>query len=304
MAGKKKKPAARPKRRRWGLWVVLAVALLIAGFAGWMHINARTVRVRYAEVRLSDLPASFDGTKILFASDIDLCGLNTPRVSADLFRRLQALEPDLLLLGGDYASVTLLQALNGQTADGQTGARMAFFQGIANFEAPLGKLAISGDHDGDIDALRLAAAACGVKLIDGSAELISNGTDVIAVAGIGADTADVSALAARFLKDQCVVALTHSPARAVDVRITEASDGGAWADLVLSGHTHAGQLRIGDRTALELSEAEKRYLYGWYVDGPGPLLVTSGVGCEGANFRLGTQPEVLLITLHTRPDVE
>ena len=302
MAGKKKAPAPKPKRKRWGRRIALAVLAALVVFAGWMHVSARVVHVRYAEVRLRDLPASFDGTKILFVSDLDLCGVNTARTSESLFRRLQALEPDLLLLGGDYAAPTLLQALNGRTGDELTDARMAFFQSIAGFQAPLGKYAVSGDHDGDASALQLAAMSCGVTLIDGEAAIVSNGSDAIAVAG--AVSGDVSSLARRFLKDQFVIALTHSPTQAVDVRISEASDGGAWADLVLSGHTHAGQLQVAGHSALELTEADRRYLYGWFVDGPAPLLVTSGVGCEGANFRLGTQAEVWLITLHRWPEME
>ena len=302
MAGKRKGPAPKPKRRHWGRRIALAVLAAALGFAGWMHLNARIVHVRYAEVRLGDLPASFDGTTVLFVSDVDLCGSNTAGTSASLFRRLQALQPDLLLLGGDYASPSLLQLLNGRSGDELSDERMAFFQSIAGFQAPLGKYAVSGDHDGDTNALKLAALSCGVTLIDGDAAVISNGTDAIAVAG--AVSGDVSSLAQRFLKDQFVIALTHSPSQAVDVRICEASDGGAWADLVLSGHTHAGQVQVGGHSVLELDEADRRYLSGWFVDGPAPLLVTSGAGCEGANFRLGTQSEVWLITLHTRPEME
>ena len=299
MAGKKKAAPPKPRRRRWGRRIALALLAAVIGFAGWMHLNARIVHVRYAEVRLGDLPASFDGTRVLLISDVDLCGVNTANTSASLFRRLQSLQPDLLLLGGDYAAPTVLQMLNGRTGDDLTDARMAFFQSIAGFQAPLGKLAVSGDHDGDRESLRLAALSCGVTLIDGDAAIISHGSDAIAVAG--AVSGDVSALARRFQRDQCVIALTHSPAQAVEVRICEASDGGAWADLTLSGHTHGGQLQVAGHSVLELTEADRRYLSGWFADGPAPLLVTSGAGCEGANFRLGTQAEVWLITLRARP---
>lgn len=300
MPAKKKVTAPPPKpRRRIGLWIALILTACLALFIGWMHLNARILHVRYAEVHIGDLPPSFDGTTILFASDIDLCGVNTVAQADRLFDRLQSLQPDLLLLGGDYACPNWIEMLNGETGAEKQSVRAEWFQRLSDFEAPLGKLAVSGDNDGDPDALREAMAAGGVQLIDGGAQIISNATDAIAIAGIGTGTANVSEMASHFSAGQCVIALMHTPERIVDVRVGEAADGGAWADLALAGHTHGGQLQITGRTALSLSETEKRYLSGWYTDGTAPLLVTEGVGCEGANFRLGTKAEVWLITLRT-----
>lgn len=301
MAGRqktKKKPTP-PKRPRWGWRLgVAAVGLLALGVSA-LHVNARIVHVRYAVVSLEDLPDSFNDTTILFASDIDLCGLNTVRDADRLFARLQALHPDLLLLGGDYASPTLLERLNGRTGADETPTRKAFFAALSDFHAPLGKLAISGDNDGGRDALSLSMVGSGVQLIDGGVMTISNGTDEIAVVGVGANTNDVGELAQSLHSDQFAIALMHSPAQVVDVRIAEAKNGGQWADLSLAGHTHGGQLQIAGRALLSLDETEKRCLSGWHSEG-GPLLVTQGVGCESVNLRFGSQAEVWLITLKTK----
>lgn len=298
MAGRKKKEPQR-KRKRIG-WKIGAAALaLLALGAGAMHVNARIVHVRYAEVWLDDLPGGFDGTKVLFASDFDLCGLNTAENTKHLFDSLQSLQPDLLLLGGDYASPSLIDRLNGRTGAEEMEARKKFFDSLAGFHAPLGKLAVSGDNDGGIDALKLVMINSGVQLIDGGAQILQRNGDAIAVVGIGEGTADVNSIAGKIPSDQFAIALTHSPRQLVNVRISEAADGGAWADLALSGHTHGGQVQIAGRSALNLTETDQRYLSGWLTDG-GPLLVTSGVGCEGANFRLGSQAEVWLITLRAK----
>ena len=94
----------------------------------------------------------------------------------------------------------------------------------------------------------------------------------------------------------------HSPAQAVDVRISEASDGGAWADLMLSGHTLGGQIRLFGRTLTQLTDAEKKAVSGWRADGGAPLLTSQGLGCEGLNLRLGTQAEAWLITLRVKAE--
>ncbi len=298
MAPKKKTtPKKPPRRQRWKL--ALSVVGVLALGVGALHVNASVVHVRYANVNLEDLPTEFDGTRILFASDIDLCGLNTAQDAGRLFQKLQALHPDLLLLGGDYASPSLIERLNGRTGQDEAATRQAFFDSIANFHAPLGKFAVSGDNDGPGDALKIAMMASGASLIDGGLQIIEKDGARIGIAGIGEDTQNVSALAGHVGTKQCVIALMHRPSKIVDVRIAESKDGGPWVDLALAGHTHGGQIRIGDRSLLTLDETEKRSISGWSTDG-GPMLVTSGVGCESVNLRLGSQAEVWLITLHSK----
>ena len=70
--------------------------------------------------------------------------------------------------------------------------------------------------------------------------------------------------------------------------------------MILSGGTHGGQIRLGKRTLLSLNGIEHNYLYGWRVENGMPMLTTSGIGCEGLNVRLGTSPEVWLITLQKK----
>ena len=293
---RRKKADSAPRKRRFrpGLAFGMTVVLALGGLTGWMSLNASTVHVRYADVTLPDLPDAFDGTTVLFASDLDLCGLRTAEDVGRLFDRLQALQPDLLLLGGDYAGTSLFMRLNSGETEVGSEIRRAVFAELAGFTAPLGKFAVSGDMDGSPEALALAMTAGNISLIDGKMEILTVDGQQIGLAGISGNP---SALAAQISSDACVIALMHSPERVVDVRITEAGDGGPWADLLLAGHTHGGQVNLFGRSALSLSEVEKRYLAGWYTDSAAPLLVTTGVGCEALNLRLGTQAEVWLITL-------
>lgn len=288
--------AARPKKRRFGWKIGLLIVILLVGMVGWMFFTARLVHVKYAEVYVKDLPASFDGTRALFVSDLDMCGVNTAESSIRLMERLQALNPDLLLLGGDYTSPGIVERLNGSTAPDAV-AQTLFFKSLTDFRAPMGKFAISGDNDGNTDALRLALKDTGVALIDGTVQALVNGDDRVALVGAGAKTGDLSGLSGQIRADQCAIALLHSPEQVVNVRVAEAKGGGIWADLVLCGHTQGGQLNIAGRSALKLTDVEKKYLSGWYTDASAPLLVSQGVGCEAMNLRFGSQAEVWLITL-------
>ena len=68
-------------------------------------------------------------------------------------------------------------------------------------------------------------------------------------------------------------------------------------DVLLCGHTHGGQIRLFGKSILDLSRQEQRYLSGWNTETGQPILTTTGVGCETVNIRLGSTPEVWLITL-------
>ena len=290
---KKQKNVRKPRRT-----TVLLIALIAVTLAfGWMNLTALTVHVRRAEVALVDLPERFDGTTVLFVSDPDLLGPFAEARTRRLFSRLQSLQPDLLLLGGDYASVSLLERLNGADLERAQAARAAFFRSVAGFQAPLGKFAVSARDDGDAKALEAAMAGSGVELIDGQARRLLRGGDVLTVVGLGAQSSDIGAVAGSLGQNACVVALCHAPEAVLTARVNEASGGGAWCDLILTGHTHGGQARLFGRSALSATDADRRFPTGWSTEGASPVLVSQGLGCEGVELRLGTSSEVWLITL-------
>lgn len=308
MAGRKKKVVRKRGRGGKIALAILGALVLCLGFIlAYAAFNANTLHVRHAEVYLPDLPQSFDGKTILFASDIDLCGLNTPEKSATLFSRLQALQPDILLLGGDYTSSSLMDILNRASvseldATQQLRDRTAFFQQIADFEAPLGKFAIAGDNDVNVESLSQIMQASGVVPLFNNRVEIQCDNASIWIVGFCADTSgvDFTAVGNAFQQQDCVIAFAHSPGVFPQLLTAEASDSGRWLDLALAGHTHGGQIRLFDRNVIRLSDQEQHYLAGWTMEGGLPMLTTTGIGCEGANLRLGSEAEVWMITLRKK----
>lgn len=307
MAGKRKKNGKLSRGGRIALRAFAALLLALACALGAAALNAGVVRVRRAEVELRDLPAAFDGATILYASDIDLCGLNTAAKAGQLFGQLQALKPDVLLLGGDYTSPSILELLSSpdgkaQNAAGRLAARADFFLYISAFDAPLGKFAVAAPEDADQDALRRQMTEAGVQPLFNDRAAVRRGGDALWLVGVSAEAASLNAAGSAFARDDCVLVAAYSPTVLPVLLTSEARDGGAWADLALTGHTHAGQVMLFGRSALQLSRQEQRYRYGWTVENGLPILTTAGVGCEGVNLRLGTAPEVWLITLRRGED--
>ena len=236
MARSQKKNKRMGRAGRIVLAAFAALLLFILLLAGIGVVNASVVRVRKAEVILPDLPASFDGTRILYASDIDLCGLNTAAKAGALFDRLQSLEPDVLLLGGDYTAPSLLDVLNrgGETADiagKKLSARSDFFHYIGQFHAPLGKYAIAAPEDADRDTLTRQMSEAGVLPLFDDRVALRRGEDALWLVGVCEENAALNSAGSAFQRDDCVIVTVYGPAVLPVLLTSEASDGGQWSDL-------------------------------------------------------------------------
>ena len=68
-------------------------------------------------------------------------------------------------------------------------------------------------------------------------------------------------------------------------------------DLILSGHSHGGQIRLPGLGAMVLPPMGRKYPEGLYGVGPMQLYVNRGIGTVGLPFRLNCPPEITEITL-------
>jgi predicted MPP superfamily phosphohydrolase len=297
---KKKKKGRAP-----GRWIVtclfLAVAVALLGFLGFAATLARVARVERTTIAARDLPAAFNGLKILYVSDIDLVGLTTASGVARFFDRLEALDPDVLILGGDYACFSLWDRINSTgSEDALAEKRRALFSALEDFDAPMGKFAVAGENDAGSPDLAAELALGGITLLSDSQAIIEKDGARIAVVGLSDDSADQTdygAIASQCAKGDFVIVAAHNPASIAGVLTAEAEDTGAWCDLMLAGHTHGGQVVLFGRTMRKLSAPESRYLSGWHKESGTFFLVSEGLGCESVNLRFGTTAQVHLVTL-------
>ena len=298
---KNKKMGKAGKRALAACGVILLLLCLVMVCAA---INANIIRVRRAELTIRDLPDSFEGMTILYASDIDLCGLNTADKAGALFSCLQAMSPDVLILGGDYTSHSVFEMLNSpdakaQNTQSQLQKRSDFFHYISDFNAPMGKYAIASPEDPDWSELKQVMEANGVYPLFNQRVALTIGEDMLWLVGFSSDGKGTNhSVDSVFSHEDCVVALSYSPELLPYLLTIEASNSGTWADLILCGHTHGGQIRLFGHSILQLSHIEQQYISGWAMDNGQPILTTEGLGCEGANMRIGSAPEVWMITLH------
>ena len=290
---RKSKAKAKKKNKAPWLWGWLAFAAIVAVFLIGLWVRGNIVHVMRATVYIADLPRAFEGRTILYATDIDIGSDTSPAKAANLFRRLEALKPDMLILGGDYTTHTLLQRLDGKTEFTEADARnlSEFFHYIYDFSAPLGRFALFTDDESAAFPIE------GFEILNDRRCCVELDGEQLWLVGVTEKTPNVRKGGRSFKRGECVIAVADSPSVFPILNTTEAKDGGHWPDMCLAGATHGGQIRLLDRNLLPLNSYEQHYLYGWAHETGIPMLTTSGVGCEGANLRFGTQSEVWLITL-------
>ena len=233
-----------------------------------------------ATIRLAGLPPAFRGLRLLLVTDVHAGPFLAPHVLAATFERLLSVEPDLILVGGD-----LVSARYRELPDNARAFRL--------LRAPLGVYAVLGNHDhytGRIDDLASAIADCGIGVLHNRCVAIERAGERLWIAGVD------DALLGRPDLDRAlegsrppVILLSHNP----DLLFEAARRGVA---LMLSGHTHAGQIRIPGLPVL-YRQSRYRLDEGRYRHDGTELVVSRGLGAVALPLRVACPPEAVLLTL-------
>jgi uncharacterized protein len=268
-----------------GRFVVGAGVMLAASVARAQNARDR-FEVREVELRVPGMDPAHDGLKVVQLSDIHI-GFATPdsRVRAAI-QQINAIEPDLVVLTGDYVTWSKKPA--------ERVGRV-----LAGIEPPV--VAILGNHDHWVDAARVRSdlEADGYPVLQNeSLALTINGAPVWVVGIDDATTGheDIAAACAGVPERGTRIVLAHMPTTAD--RLPENAH-----LVVLSGHTHGGQLRVPGLTDKVASAVGQPYLRGLYRVRGNDLYVNPGLGFGrgGPAVRFNNPPEVTAITLRAVP---
>ncbi len=249
-----------------------------------LHLQSgRPIAVDRKEVRVSR--PNRPPLRIAFASDFHAGATTDGRVLRAACEAINALEPDVVLLGGDFVSV--------RANDIHELALL-----LADLRAPLGVFGVFGNHDirGNVPVIADALRNAGVQLLVNETVTLPPPHDDVTI--IGLDDPIIGAPSGELLDDVTTgvrVLLMHAPDGML-------SAGDRHFDLALCGHTHGGQIAMPGGTApyLPHGELSRTYPVGVYHLGPvknRTLLVTRGVGCSTIPVRVCCDAEVHLITL-------
>lgn len=278
-------PRRRPLRTVSRL---LLLAVLAALFVRWSN---SALQITHASPTFRDLPAGFDGCRIVVLGDLHTAYFGEDNQS--LLEAVRAEAPDYIFFVGD-----LLDAFHdipadyaATVADGLTTIAPTYY--------------VTGNHEwaiGDVPILKETLTTHGVTVLSNQYLQLERNGDTIVLAGIDdpngyADQKPPEEVAADIYAacgDPFWVLLAHRN----NCFPEEYSLLGA--DLVVSGHGHGGLVRLPFTDGLVSTERTffPSYTAGLYEENGSVLFVTRGLGNSGSTFRLFNRPEVAVVTLH------
>ena len=263
------------KRRQFLRVVAAAGAGAAVGGASWGLHERNSLGVTEVTLPVDGLPSAFKGFKIALLTDLHRSAL----VSADLIDQAVtaslAAKPDLVVLGGDYVT----------NFDARFAGPVA--EVLGRLKAPAGVIAVLGNHD-DERVVPAALSAKGIRVLRDQRMRLEIGGGAVDFVGIGYWTRGTARIGALLDHEAMPILIAHDPRR-----LTEAES--LSIPLVLSGHTHGGQVVIPpfgpiNRFRFPITQGMLRR-------SSTTLFVSRGVGTIYLPVRVNCPPEVAIITL-------
>jgi predicted MPP superfamily phosphohydrolase len=257
----------------------IAAVLFIAAITACVYgiLNARVIRIHRLRVNLANLPVSWRGRKAMIFSDTHLGNINGVRFARRIAATARRLSPDLIFIPGDLFDGT-------KAEPGKIAAP------LFELAPPLGIYFVSGNHEefGGTTHYSEALKHAGFHVLENECVVV----DEVNVIGVPYGSSTYPIHLRHFLTNLHLnggppsILLQHVPNR---LPIIEQ----AGVSLLLSGHTHGGQVFPFSWIT---HRAFGEFTYGLRRFGDLQVYTSSGAGTWGPPMRVGTHSEVVLLT--------
>jgi hypothetical protein len=241
-----------------------------------------------AHFPISNLSPALEGFTITLISDIHSSPFMLKAEMKEYVRLVNKISSDMIVVDGDFVNSNLDEVY-------------PFAEAFSDLTAPLGVYGVMGNHDfynANPELVAREVDECGIKLLRNDKTTIEKGDGKFYLVGVD-DVGRARSVPVKLDEAMGVaplnipkILLCHRP-----YYLEQAADKDI--DLVLSGHTHGGQVvlgRFGDVVVAPASLAS-RYVWGKYRFGKTHMYVSRGIGTVGLPIRLNCPPEITQITL-------
>ncbi len=249
-----------------------------------IDITQRTFLIR-------NLPAAFDGFRIVQFSDIHLEEYTEEFFLRRVIHEVNALKPDLLLVTGDFVTRSARPLATSLEAASRCAALLSTLTCPQRF-------GVLGNHDAAVGSrvIRAHMADYGLPLLVNESVRIERDKQHIFLTGLDDFDFGMPNLSTALPQqpDAPVLLMVHEPDYADKITTHPL---GRFVDLIFSGHTHGGQVRLPFLPPLGLPPNGRHYVEGHYLIGATQLYVNRGIGTVGLPIRFNCPPEITVATL-------
>jgi predicted MPP superfamily phosphohydrolase len=259
------------------------------------HVEPTWLELNEVDIPVRDLPAAFAGMRVVQMSDFHGSQHVSSAFLGEAVSLAQAQQGDVIVLTGDFIHKGFHHI-----------DRVA--QVLGQLRAPLGVYAVLGNHDFSVrnalgyrrhqhlhQSVADALVANGIRVLHNETAPLTRGAETLYLTGVDdlwSRVCDLERAFAGLSPTVPRVVLAHNP-------WTIAQMGAERCDLMLSGHTHGGQVKLPVIGPLALGPKGRRFAAGLYQVGESWLYVNKGVGF-GFRVRYGVRPEVAVLKLVPR----
>ena len=228
------------------------------------------------EAVMTGLPDELEGHSFVHLSDFHCGYAGLEAVYDEAVRQVDEIEPDYIFFTGDYVD----------KRDGTSAYPIVEL--LSRFKAKRGVFACFGNHDErrGISLTRKYLEKAGIRVLYNESIQLESGLWVGAIDDYAEGKPDIAKTFENLPEDQTSIILSHNP------RLIEKSEGKDL--LILSGHTHGGQIAPHPVVAFLICYLHHRCweVAGWYHIEKSHLYVTRGVGMTGKPYRINCPAEI------------
>lgn len=270
--------------------IISIVAIIILTILYSRFVSTKGLITKEYKVVNTKITAEYHGLKIVHITDLHYGMTVHEKELENLVNEVNYLSPDIVVLTGDLFDSE------------ETYDKDILVDSLSKIESKLGKYAISGNHDNPINDYYEVITNSGFINLDNTYELIyNNSNDPILISGISTNYEDssnigfktesldnyLSDLTEDDIKPIYSILLMHEPDFVDNINLSN-------YDLVLSGHSHLGQVRLPIIGKLYTPYGAKKYYDEHYKINNTDLYISGGIGTSGLKLRFFNKPSINL----------
>ncbi len=249
------------------------------------------MQIKEYPIKTTSLSEAYDGFKIIHLSDIHYGSTIKLKELKKVIKKINELKPDIIVFTGDLVDEDV-------KLDDKELTEV--IKALRELDAKIETLAVMGNHDYDHNYFHEITSNLEWHVLDNTYEYVFYKTnDPIIFVGLddltrgNPDYVNAFSFLNEINQDLYTIVLAHEPDQVNEIKNYN-------FDLVLSGHSHLGQIRLPLIGAIYTPKGSKKYYDEHYKINNANLYINGGLGTSTIKMRLFNRPSINLYRFYTK----